>query len=70
MSTRLGRSFDDDSSVDSPEQFAREDPDNKAGGLTLSGQVKSGQRWSRQNRPMDVAQDLDVVPCRSHFGQA
>jgi excisionase family DNA binding protein len=34
MSTRLGRSFDDDSSVDSPEQFAREDLDNKAGGLT------------------------------------
>ena len=34
MSTRLGRSFDGDSSVDSPEQFAREDLDNKAGGLT------------------------------------
>jgi len=34
MSTRLGRSFDDDSSVVSPEQFAREDLDNKAGGLT------------------------------------
>jgi excisionase family DNA binding protein len=40
MSTRFGRSFDGDSSVDSPEQFAREDLDNKAGGLTdcLDGQ--------------------------------
>ena len=34
MSARLGRSFDDDSSVDSREQFAKEDLDNKAGGLT------------------------------------
>src|ERR1700676_3331945 len=34
MSTRLGRSFDDDSSVDSLEQFAREDLDDKNGGLT------------------------------------
>jgi excisionase family DNA binding protein len=34
MSTRLARSFDDDSSVDSLEQFAREDLDDKAGGLT------------------------------------
>jgi excisionase family DNA binding protein len=34
MSTRLARSFDDDSSVDSLEQFAGEDLDDKAGGLT------------------------------------
>ena len=32
---------------------------------SLSGQVKSGQRWSGQNRPTDVARDLDVVLCRS-----
>jgi hypothetical protein len=36
---------------------------------TLSGQVKSGQRWSGQNRPTDVARDLDVVLCRSLSGQ-
>ena len=35
----------------------------------LSGQVKSGQRWSGQNRPTDVARDLDVVLCRSLSGQ-
>jgi hypothetical protein len=40
-----------------------------APGRILSGQVKSGQRWSGQNRPTDVARDLDVVPFRSLFGQ-
>src|SRR5258706_1557130 len=27
----------------------------------LSGQVKSGQRWSGQNRPTDVARDLILL---------
>jgi Carboxypeptidase regulatory-like domain len=39
-------------------------PPTSVGG-NLSGQVKSGQRWSGQNRPTDVARDLDVVLCRS-----
>jgi len=29
--------------------------------LALSGQVKSGQRWSGQNRPTDVARDLILL---------
>ena len=34
MSTRLARSFDDDSSADSPEQFSRQELSDKTGGLT------------------------------------
>src|SRR5207302_3206767 len=36
----------------------------------LNGRVKSGQRWSGQNRPTDVARDSDVLPCRLHIRQA
>src|SRR6266699_13943 len=35
--------------------------------LILNGRVKSGQRWSGQNRPTDVARDSDVLPCRLHI---
>src|SRR6266576_1580684 len=38
--------------------------------LPLNGRVKSGQRWSGQNRPTDVARDSDVLPCRLHIRQA
>jgi hypothetical protein len=35
---------------------------NRVGrGSLLSGQVKSGQRWSGQNRPTDVARDLILL---------
>ena len=44
--------------------FARD-----SSGVPLSGQVKSGQRWSGQKRPMDVVRDLDVVLCCSLSGQ-
>src|SRR5579872_832243 len=30
---------------------------------TLSGHCKSGQRWSGQNRPTEVAGDSVVLPC-------
>jgi len=39
-------------------------------GVHLNGRVKSGQRWSGQNRPTDVARDSDVLPCRLHIRQA
>jgi len=29
--------------------------------LSLSGHVKSGQRWSGQNRPTDVARDMVLL---------
>jgi hypothetical protein len=32
--------------------------------ICLSGHVKSGQRWSGQNRPTDVARDLVLL---AHF---
>ena len=35
----------------------------------LSGQVKTGHMWSLENRPWDVARDLDVVLCLSLSGQ-
>src|SRR2546429_604496 len=44
----------------SPEKFEKD----------LNGRVKSGQRWSGQNRPTDVARDSDVLPCRLHIRQA
>ena len=37
------------------------DPCYSSNLLALSGQVKSGQRWSGQNRPTDVAQDLILL---------
>ena len=37
--------------------------------LALSGQVKTGHMWSLQNRPWEGSRDLDVVLCRSLFGQ-
>jgi hypothetical protein len=30
----------------------------------LSGQIKTGQRWSLQNRPTEVAEDSVVLSCR------
>jgi hypothetical protein len=35
----------------------------------LSGHFKTGQPWSGQNRPIEGARDVGVVPCLAHFGQ-